>query len=281
MAYISYSKLWESEFDGIVSKRDKLQDLNIIQLKLEVHDTYEKDEKITTNFEPIDNSDVVNKGYLDSKLIKINGHLSKLEKDYSEFKLQHNKQNVEEFLVQRAVKTTIQILYDKGLFDNFQNAEEVLKDFLFTTRRRPDLEKKMMMFNDFIKQYKLKNKATSNLKNQQILSSLSLNDVGIYLRDGPFISDIGVVNLHPSKGTHWVCYINKSYFDSYGCSPPKKLGKFIIKRNGHCLYSKYQIQKKNRFCASFCLYKIYLTKVLGIDFKSAVLNLYYQRFSSN
>ena len=27
------------------------------------------------------------------------------------------------------------------LFDNFQNAEEVLKDFLFTTRGRPDLEK--------------------------------------------------------------------------------------------------------------------------------------------
>ena len=29
----------ENEFDSIVSKRDKLQDLNINQLKLEVHDT--------------------------------------------------------------------------------------------------------------------------------------------------------------------------------------------------------------------------------------------------
>ena len=45
MAYISYNKLWESDFDGIVSKKDKLQDLNINQLKLEVHDTYKKDEK--------------------------------------------------------------------------------------------------------------------------------------------------------------------------------------------------------------------------------------------
>ena len=35
----------------------------------------------------------------------------------------------------------IQILYDKGLFDTFQNADKVLEDFLFTTRRRPDLEK--------------------------------------------------------------------------------------------------------------------------------------------
>ena len=39
MAYIRYNKLWESEFDGIVSKRGKLQDANNIQLKLEVHDT--------------------------------------------------------------------------------------------------------------------------------------------------------------------------------------------------------------------------------------------------
>ena len=139
MAYISYNKLWESEFDGIVSKRDKLQGLNINQLKLEVHDSYKKDEKITTNFEPIDNSDVINKGYLDEKLVKIDGHSSKLEKGYNEFILQYNKQNVEDILIQRAVKTTIQILYDKGLFDNFQNAEEVLKVFLFTSRRRPDL----------------------------------------------------------------------------------------------------------------------------------------------
>ena len=139
MAYISYNKLWESEFHGIVSKRDKLQDLNINQLKLEVHDTYKKDLKISTYFEPIDNTDVINKGYLDAKLLKIDGHLSKLEKDYNEFNLQYNKQNAEEILVQRAVKTTIQILYDKGLFDKFQNADKVLENFLFTTRRRTDL----------------------------------------------------------------------------------------------------------------------------------------------
>ena len=135
MAYISYNKLWESEFDGIVSKRDRLQDSNFSQLKLEVHDSYKKDEKLTTNFEPNDNEDVINKGYLDSKLLKIDGHLSELEKDFNEFKLQYNKQNVEEILVQRAVKTTIQILYDKGLFDNYANADKVLEDFLFTRRR--------------------------------------------------------------------------------------------------------------------------------------------------
>ena len=139
MAYISYNKLWESEFDGIVSKRDKLQDLNINNLKLEVYDTYKKDERISTDFEPVDDSGVINKGYIDEKLLKINGHLSKLEKDFNEFEKQYNKKSVEEVLIQRAVKTTIQILYGKGLFDNYQNADKVLEDFLFTTRRRGDL----------------------------------------------------------------------------------------------------------------------------------------------
>ena len=143
MAYLSYNKLWESEFDGIVSKRDKLQGLNINQLKLEVRDSYKKDEKITTTFEPSNNEDVINKSYLDEKLSKINGHLSFLEKDYNEFKKQYNKQSVEDILIQRAVKTTIQRLYDKGLFDNFQNADKVLEDFLFTTRRRGDLSEQV------------------------------------------------------------------------------------------------------------------------------------------
>ena len=63
----------------------------------------------------------------------------------------------------------------------------------------------IMSFIDFILKYKIKNKATSNIKIQQALSSLSFDGVGIYLRDGPFKSDISIVNLHPSKGTHWVC----------------------------------------------------------------------------
>ena len=35
-------------------------------------------------------------------------------------------------------------------------------------------------------------------------------------------------------------------------------------------------KKNDSFCASYCLYIIYLTKNVGIDFKSSVLNLYYQ-----
>ena len=66
----------------------------------------------------------------------------------------------------------------------------------------------MMTFNDFVKKYNLRNKATSNIKIQQVLNSIGLNNVGTYLRDGFFSIDIGIVTLHPLKGTHWV-FLNK------------------------------------------------------------------------
>ena len=50
-----------------------------------------------------------------------------------------------------------------------------------------------------------------------------------------------------------------------------------MKTRGHCSYSEYKIQgptnERNSDCASYRLYSIYWTKVLGIDLKTAVLNL--------
>ena len=110
--------------------------MNVNQLKHELHDTYQKNEKITTNFEAVNDEVLTNKAYQDEKVSKIDGHLSLLEKHYNEFFLNYNKQSVEELLIQRVVETIIQLLYDKGLFDNFSNADCILKDFLFATRRR-------------------------------------------------------------------------------------------------------------------------------------------------
>ena len=98
--------------------------MNINQLKLEVHDTHKKDEKITTNFEPINNEDVLNKAYLDEKFEKMDGESSTLEKDYNEVKVQYNKQPVEDVLVQRSVKTTIRI-YGRRLFKVYANADKI------------------------------------------------------------------------------------------------------------------------------------------------------------
>ena len=119
-----------------------------------------------------------------------------------------------------------------------------------------------MSINDFFHKYSLKNKATSNLKDYQILSSSFFGYAGIYLRDGLFSTNIGIVHWHPTKRTHWVAYINENYLDSYGCSPPEKLTRFVIKRNGHCLYSEYKIQGQDSFCAAYCIHIINLTKSL-------------------
>ena len=67
--------------------------------------------------------------------MKINGHISLLGKNYNEFKLQYNKQSVEEILIQRGVKMTMKTLYNQGLFDNYANADKLSDDLLITTRR--------------------------------------------------------------------------------------------------------------------------------------------------
>ena len=85
--------------------------------------------------------------------------------------------------------------------------------------------------------------------------------------------------LNPSKGTPWVAYINENCFDTYGCAPPEKLSKFIIKRNG-LFFSEDKMQgltnEREPLYASYCFQIFYLTKFVGLDFKSAVLILYYR-----
>ena len=120
-----------------------MQDINLNQLELKVNDNYRKQEKITTNFEPSDDSELVNIVYLDGKFSKMETCIIYREKNYKEFQLRNDKQ-MEQVLIGIAVKTTIQILHDKGLFDIYYNAHEVLKDYLLidevNERRRPDSE---------------------------------------------------------------------------------------------------------------------------------------------
>ena len=82
----------------------------------------------------------------------------------------------------------------------------------------------MMSFNDFVHKDNLKKKATSITKIYEALKTIGLDSkVGIYLRDGNFSSNYGILNLHPTRGTHWVCYIKDCYVDSYCISPSKKI----------------------------------------------------------
>ena len=109
----------------------------------------------------------------------------------------------------------------------------------------------MMSFHDFIHKYKLKYKAASNIRKYEVLKKIGLDSkVGIYLRDGDFSTIYGIVNLHPSRGTHWVCFIKDCYFDPNGCPSSNKLLFHLRKVYKICIFSEYQIQKNDSFCAS-------------------------------
>ena len=95
------------------------------------------------------------------------------------------------------------------------------------------------------------------------------------MRDAKFTTDSGIVNLHPTKGTHWVMFVTEFYFDSYGCPPPTNIPNHIKKG----IYSEYKIQKNDSYCPAYCSYVLYLTNIIG--FINAVLNLYYQIFKLN
>ena len=71
-------------------------------------DTYKKDEKLTTNFEPSNDEDVINKTYLDASFSKLESLILILQKEYNELEIFINKRSVEEVLVQKVVRTTIQ-----------------------------------------------------------------------------------------------------------------------------------------------------------------------------
>ena len=120
----------------------------------------------------------------------------------------------------------------------------------------------MLSFNDPIRKYSLKNRATSIIKIQQILSSLSVTDLKLY--SSPSKTDRKIVSLHPFWCSQWVLYFHECSFDSYGIPPPNIQLKFITKRIGKCLFSAYKIQsmttKRYSFCAAHCLYIIYSTK---------------------
>ena len=66
--------------------------------------------------------------------------------------------------------------------------------------------------------------------------------------------------------------------DAHPVNIRKQIKKGIYRRAAG-LYSEYQIQKYDSYCAAYCLYVLNLTQIIG--FKNAVLNLYSQTFKLN
>ena len=112
LVYIYYDKFWRSEFFNNVTTKSGVEEINLSQLQLKVNDSYKKNETITTKFEPSDKKDVVDKDYLYTELPKLERHMSFTEKITIEYKLRNVKQS-EDVFIGRAVKITMEILFDK------------------------------------------------------------------------------------------------------------------------------------------------------------------------
>ena len=93
------------------------------------------------------------------------------------------------------------------------------------------------------------------------------------MREDKFITSSRIENLHLTKGTHWILFINQFTLvaDSYGC-PPRQMKPNSKSPTHQKIFSlEYQTQKTDSNYPSYCLYMIYLTKVFV--FKKTVLSL--------
>ena len=88
--------------------------------------------------------------------------------------------------------------------------------------------KKYISLKELVNKYGLENAATNNVRIKEILLFLN-TPCGLYLRDDTFFTKSGIINLPPTKRTHWVMFINECYFDSYGCPTPLSITILIKK----------------------------------------------------
>ena len=110
---MGFNEWWRYELYNIVSADAGLQDMNLNKLKLNINESYKKDDKITRNYEPSNDEDVVKNAWRDTKLSTINENGQRripfIEKEVSEFLINFHKSarfNDPQTLIQNTVKKT-------------------------------------------------------------------------------------------------------------------------------------------------------------------------------
>ena len=122
----------------------------------------------------------------------------------------------------------------------------------------------------------IENKALSNHELIEYIKQLKIKHFrGVFMRDSlpkkPRTKECGIVNLADSlsDGTHWVCYFNNCYFDSYGLPPPLEIVEYL---GDNLEYNIYQIQKSGQICGHLCLY--FLNRITkGMVFNDIIFSL--------
>ena len=122
----------------------------------------------------------------------------------------------------------------------------------------------------------IENKALSNHELIEYIKQLRIKHFrGVFMRDDlpkkKRTKECGIVNLADSlsDGTHWVCYFNHYYFDSYGLPPPLVIVEYL---GDNLEYNIYQIQKSGQICGHLCLY--FLNRITkGMEFNEIIFSL--------
>ena len=94
-----------------------------------------------------------------------------------------------------------------------------------------------MTFNGTFFKSKWKDRTSSIKKPFQALNKLRI-DIGKEMKVGYFKTDFGFVNLHLTKGTHWVVELQKVCIDSFVCPPPIELPVFKRKNQRNFLFAE-------------------------------------------
>ena len=133
----------------------------------------------------------------------------------------------------------------------------------------------------------IENKALSNHELIGYIKQLKIKHFrGVFMRDDlpkkKRTKECGIVNLADSlsDGTHWVCYFNHYYFDSYGLPPPLEIVEYLGENSAlseqlpkvDLEYNIYQIQKSGQICGHLCLY--FLNRITkGMEFNEIIFSL--------
>ena len=122
----------------------------------------------------------------------------------------------------------------------------------------------------------IENKALSNHELIEYIKQLKIKHFrGVFMRDDlpkkKRTKECGIVNLADSlsDGTHWVCYFNHYYFDSYGLPPPLEIVEYL---GDNLEYNIYRILKSGQICGHLCLY--FLNRITkGMEFNEIIFSL--------
>ena len=85
-----------------------------------------------------------------------------------------------------------------------------------------------MPFTEYVIIFELKMKEQKTKKNERGTEQINNKNKVLHERQQIFNKKICIVNLHPTKGTHWDFEDVKKVFDSHGCPPLNVLSVFLV-----------------------------------------------------